>query len=73
MTRVAALGDTASVEGFALAGALVFAADDPDAIDAAWDALPDDVGVVILTPLAQHRLQARLDDRPHMLTVMSPG
>lgn len=72
MTRVAAMGETAKVESFALAGALVFPADVAHDVDAAWDALPDDVGVLIVTPAAAVRLHARFDERPQLLTVVSP-
>jgi vacuolar-type H+-ATPase subunit F/Vma7 len=72
MTRIGALGETAKVEGFALAGALVLATDQTGEIDAAWDRLPDDVGVLILTPAAATHLRARLGDRPHLLPVVMP-
>ncbi|HWS46457.1 MAG TPA: V-type ATP synthase subunit F [Acidimicrobiia bacterium] len=72
MSRVAVLGEPALVGGFALAGALVFGVGDHAAIDAAWDALPDDVSVLVLTPRAADRLRDRLDERPQLLTAVSP-
>lgn len=73
MMRVAVLGEAVAVEGFALAGALVFVADSAGDVDAAWDAMPDDVGVLIVTPGAEDRLRGRFDERPHLLTVTSPA
>ena len=70
--RIAVLGATEQVEGFSLAGALVLAAGDTEDLDRAWDALPDDVGVLVLTPRAWDRLHGRFDERPQLLTTMSP-
>ena len=72
MTRIGALGETAKVEGFALAGALVFAADLRGDVEAAWGALPDDLGVLILTPAAADVLDARLGEHPRLLLVVMP-
>ncbi|WP_062346085.1 V-type ATP synthase subunit F [Herbidospora yilanensis] len=52
MARIAVIGERARVRGFALAGAVVSPAEDPDAARAAWDGLAADVAVVILTPRA---------------------
>jgi len=52
MGRVAVIGDEPLVRGFALAGALVIAAGEPDEVRGAWRALPDDVTLVILTEAA---------------------
>jgi vacuolar-type H+-ATPase subunit F/Vma7 len=49
-SRIAAIGEGARVGAFALAGVLVAAANDADAVLARWEALPAEVGVVILTP-----------------------
>jgi vacuolar-type H+-ATPase subunit F/Vma7 len=72
MNRIAALGEAVKVEGFALAGALVLAADGANEVDAAWDVLPEDVAVLIVTPSVEHRLASRFGDRPHLLTVVCP-
>ncbi len=50
MGRIAAIGAGIAVQGFGLAGALVFPAETADEIRAAWRALPVDVDVVLLTP-----------------------
>ncbi len=49
MSRFAVIGAGAVIEGFGLAGALVYPADRPERVRAAWDALPPDVLVVVLT------------------------
>ena len=72
MTTVAALGEGALVEGFALAGAVVFGADDDAAVDRAWEALPGDVAVLILTPRAAARLRPRFAERPSLLVTVGP-
>jgi len=72
MTRIGALGAANLVEGFALAGAVVCVADDVVAVDAAWDTLPDDVVVLVLTAAAATQLTARLDERPQVLPVVVP-
>ena len=48
---IVVLGEAALVEGYALAGARVVAAEDPDAVRHAWSSLPDEV-VFVLTPAA---------------------
>ena len=49
MSRAAVIGEALRVQGFALAGALVYPAESPDEACAAWQALPPDVAVLILT------------------------
>jgi vacuolar-type H+-ATPase subunit F/Vma7 len=72
MSRIGALGETARVQGFAVAGALVFPADEQHDVSSAWDTLPADLGVLILTPAAARLLDARLDERPNLLAVVMP-
>lgn len=62
MGAIAAIGSRPRVQGFALAGALVVAAETPDAVRSAWDGLDTDVVLVILTPSAAAALAGRLDD-----------
>ena len=52
MSRVAVIGQEMRVRGFALAGALVFAAENAAGARAAWRSLPPDVAVAVLTPRA---------------------
>lgn len=58
MGRVAAIGETVRVQGFALAGVLVLPGDDPRQCRASWAGLPPDVDVVILTPMAAQQVPA---------------
>lgn len=46
------IGERIATAPFALAGAIVLAADDPGAVRAAWDGLPGGVAVVVLTQAA---------------------
>lgn len=71
MSSVAALGESYRVEGFALAGALVFFAADPAAVRGAWSHLPDSVEVVVLTAAAASALEDVKQTRP--LRVVLPA
>ncbi|WP_228000285.1 hypothetical protein [Nocardia australiensis] len=71
MAAVAVIGEPALVQGYTLAGAVVFAAADVEAVRDAWRALEPDTTLVILTPAAAAALAARLPaDEP--LTVVMP-
>lgn len=72
MGLVVALGETALVEGFALAGAAVSAAEDPESVRRAWAALGDEVQVVILTKAAADALRDRSDRERVLRVVMDP-
>ena len=70
MARVAVIGEDTRVQGFRLAGAIVCPAHGTDEVRAAWQALSDDVAVVVLTAVAS----AALADTPtgRRLTVVMP-
>jgi hypothetical protein len=84
MSRVAVIGQEMRVRGFALAGALVFAAENAAEARAAWRSLPPDVAVAVLTPRAAGWLRDvtsggaaaappdGLPRRPGVLPVMMP-
>lgn len=72
MGRVVALGSDHRLDGFALAGASVVVAPTDDDVVDAWEAVGDDVGLVILSPGARRILDSRLRDRPDVLTVVVP-
>ena len=72
MIRIAAIGERERVIGFAFAGVHVAVADRPDAALAAWNALPDGVGLVILTPAAHAAVTAQLAERETRLCVVMP-
>jgi vacuolar-type H+-ATPase subunit F/Vma7 len=72
MSGIVALGARDRVEGFALAGVGVVAADDPAAVRAAWEALGPDVAVVLLTASAQAVLADLLPSRPEVIWTAIP-
>ena len=55
---VAVIGEAVKTAGFGLAGAIVFECETPAEVRQAWDALPDDVLTVILSPAADEALRA---------------
>lgn len=74
MGTIAAIGEEPRVRGFAMAGALVFAAEDPAAVRDAWRRLPPDVEVVILTAAADQALPNRDPGAvPPLVAVMEPA
>jgi vacuolar-type H+-ATPase subunit F/Vma7 len=70
--RIAAIGERVRVQGFRLAGALVFDAEEPTAVRAAWNGLPMDVAVVVLTPASAAALDGDLDATNRLTVVMAP-
>jgi vacuolar-type H+-ATPase subunit F/Vma7 len=69
---VVVLGETARVEGFALGGATVIAAEDRDAVLRAWATLGDGVAVVVLTTNASAALDGAPAPHDGILTVVMP-
>ncbi len=72
MARVAVLGEGPTVQGYALAGALVLAAPDDAAVRAQWAALPADVAVVVLTAAAARALGPDAVNGTYPLAVVLP-
>ncbi|MGF7120588.1 hypothetical protein [Rhodococcus sp. AG1013] len=72
MARVAVLGAAPAVQGYALAGALVLAAPDDAAVRAAWESIPDDVAVVVVTAAAARALAPDLLRGERPLAVVMP-
>jgi len=70
MSRAAVIGETLRVQGFTLAGAVVCPAESPGEARAAWQGLPPDVAVVILTASAAAWLGEDLSQRPDVLPVV---
>ncbi len=73
MATAAVIGEALEVEGYALAGVIVHAAASQDDATAAWETLPPDTALVIMTASAAAWLADRLPQRPDILTaVMRP-
>jgi vacuolar-type H+-ATPase subunit F/Vma7 len=72
MGRVAVIGERTQVDGYALAGAVVLGAETDEEVGSAWDNLPGDVDVVILTARAARCLGSRRGGRLLPLTVVMP-
>lgn len=73
MGTVAVIADPLQGQGFALAGALVLPAPDADAVRAAWDRLPPDVVLVLLSAAAAEALGEQvLHDSEVPTAVMPP-
>jgi len=72
MSLAAVIGESARTAGFALAGALVFPAEDADEARAAWSSLPAEVAVLVLTPRAAAWLGTVPKARRDVLLVLMP-
>jgi len=70
MATAAIIGEELRIEGYWLAGALVCPAESRYEAAAAWESLPTDTGVLIMTPSAADWLADRLRQRPELLTVV---
>ena len=71
MTRVVAIGASARLLGWALAGVELVEAAGEEQVREAWGALGEDVGLVLLTPEARSALRGPLDGR--VLWAVLPG
>jgi vacuolar-type H+-ATPase subunit F/Vma7 len=70
MATAAVIGEALAIEGYALAGVIVHAADSQAEATAAWEALAPDTALVIMTARAAAWLADRLSQRPDILTAM---
>jgi vacuolar-type H+-ATPase subunit F/Vma7 len=70
MATAAVIGEALAVEGYTLAGAVVLGADSQAEAAAAWDALPPDTALLIMTARAADWLAGRLAERPAILTAV---
>ncbi len=70
MNRIVALGEPDRVMGYALAGAAVIEAAGAESVRAAWDDLPADTALVILTSAAHAALEGRLGERRALVAVL---
>ncbi|HUZ88583.1 MAG TPA: hypothetical protein VMU49_02005 [Candidatus Acidoferrales bacterium] len=72
MARIAALGDGRRIQSLAIAGVVQYVAATDEAAAAAWETLPADVAVLVLTPQAAAALSHRLTERPDLLVTVLP-
>ena len=72
MSQAVAIGDSRRLGGFALVGVSVVPAVGADAVRSAWEALPDDAALLILSPDASEHLNTRLAERPDVVWVVLP-
>ena len=72
MAKAAVIGEELAVEGYALAGCVLLPADNPDELNAAWQSLPPDTVLLILTESAATWLADRLAQRPDIMTAVMP-
>lgn len=70
MGTVAVIGDPARVQGYALAGAVVFPAADAEAVGRAWSALGPHTTLVVLTAAAADCLTAQQRNEGPLALVM---
>ena len=71
MATAVAIGGSGSLDGFALVGVTVVRTTSDEDVLAAWQALDDDVALVVLSPEAALALGDRLDHEDR-LTVVTP-
>jgi vacuolar-type H+-ATPase subunit F/Vma7 len=72
VARAAVIGEPLRIYGYGLAGALLFPASDQPGVMRAWQDLPADVAVVLLTGQAAMWLEGELERRPAVLPVVMP-
>ena len=70
MSRIAALGGWTELAGYALAGVEVVDVSDPKAVRRAWEGLPEDVVVVLLTAEARRALPDPILPRERLWAVL---
>lgn len=67
-----ALGEPARLAGYALAGVVVVGVGAPDEVRRAWDRLPREVALVLLTPEAAAAVGERREQPDALLSVVLP-
>jgi hypothetical protein len=73
VSRIAAIGEAALLDGYSLAAVDVRPAEDAAAVVRAWDGLGEDVGLLILTPGAERALSSRLAGSHDLLWAVVPA
>jgi len=69
---VAAIGDPSVLVGYRLAGVLVHAAGGAAEAQSAWDTMPDDVALVLVTDIVAEALEQRMQRPGAPLSVVIP-
>ena len=72
MSSAAAIGEHTRIAGYALAGVEVLVAENPPSALSAWEALPADVSLLIVTPMAEEALREQMVERPDLLRARLP-
>jgi vacuolar-type H+-ATPase subunit F/Vma7 len=72
MRRIVVLGEASRVRGFRLAGATVVEAAGSAEISSAWNTLPSDTALLILTADAAAAIRHLLADRPRLVWAVIP-
>ena len=70
MGTAAVIGEELAVEGYALAGAVVYPAENQEQAVSAWHGLPPGTALVILSAAAAAWLDGQLAQRPEILTAV---
>jgi len=73
MARAAVIGESVRTAGFALAGAVVLAAENAEEARAAWRELPSDCSVLVLTAAAAAWLGEEPQTRRDLLVAVMPA
>ncbi|MCX5062719.1 hypothetical protein OG895_35210 [Streptomyces sp. NBC_00201] len=73
MAHIAAIGERLRIVALESAGVLLRPAEEPEAVPAAWQGLPPDVELVIVTPAAAEALgEGPVDGQSPLIAVMPP-
>jgi len=72
MARVAVIGEPLRIYGYGLAGAVLCPVSDQEQAARAWQDLPGDVAVAVLTASAARWLASDIASRPDVLRVLLP-
>lgn len=72
MGRIAALGNGHRIQALSIAGVEPHPANTNEEAVAAWQSLPSDVAVLVLTPESAAALAPRLAERPDLLVTVLP-
>jgi vacuolar-type H+-ATPase subunit F/Vma7 len=72
MSRAAVIGEAVRVQGYALAGAVVYQVEDADQARTAWRTMPPDIAVVVLTGRTAAWLGEVPQRRDGVLSVVMP-